>query len=129
LIFADSSFFIALLNKKDQWHKDIPKVLPQIDKVKKITSILVLSETVTLVGSLSGGKAGVLIYEYIIDNYEVIYMDKTLNNNAMEKFLQYDGTLSLADCVSLEIMEMHQFNNIVSFDSDFNKVKNLNRIH
>ena len=129
MIFADSSFFIALLNKKDQWHNDIPKVLPQIDKVKKITSILVLSETVTLVGSLSGGKAGVLIYEYIIDNYEVIYIDKTLSSNAMEKFIQYDGTLSLADCVSLEIMEIYQVNSIVSFDSDFDKVKNLNRIH
>ena len=129
MIFADSSFFIALLNKKDQWHKDIPNVLTQIDKVKKITSILVLSETVTLVGSLNGGKKGVLIYEYIIDNYEVIYIDKTLSSNAMEKFLQYDGTLSLADCVSLEIMEINQVNNIVSFDSDFDKVKNLNRIH
>ena len=129
MIFVDSSFYIALLNKKDQWHKDIPKVLPQIDKVKKITSILVLSETVTMVGSLSGGKAGVLIYEYIIDNYEVIYIDKTLSSNAMEKFLQYDGTLSLADCMSLEIIEMHQVNSIVSFDSDFDKVKNLNRIH
>lgn len=129
MIFADSSFFIALLNKKDQWHNDIPNVLTQIDKVKKITSILVLSETVTIVGSLSGGKAGVLIYEYIIDNYEVIYIDKTLSNNAMEKFLQYDGTLSLADCVSLEIIEIHQINSIVSFDSDFDKVKNINRIH
>ena len=129
MIFADSSFFIALLNKKDQWHNDIPNVLTQIDKVKKITSILVLSETVTLVGSLSGGKAGVLIYEYIIDNYEVIYIDKTLSSNAMEKFLQYDGTLSLADCVSLEIIEIHQINSIVSFDSDFDKVKNINRIH
>ena len=129
MIFADSSFFIALLNKKDQWHKYIPKVLPQIDKVKKITSILVLSEAVTLLGSLSGGKASVLIYEYIIDNYEVIYIDKTFSSNAMEKFLQYDGTLSLADCASLKIMEMHQVDSIVSFDSDFDKVKNLNRIH
>ncbi len=129
MIFADSSFFIALLNKKDQWHKDIHKILPKLDKAKKITSILVLSETVTLVGSLSGGKAGVLIYEYIIDNYEVIYIDKTLSSDAMEKFLQYNGVLSFADCVSLEIMEMHQINSIISFDSDFDKVKNLNRIH
>jgi len=43
-------------------------------------------------------------------------MDKTLNNNAMEKFLQHDSTLPLVDCVSLEIMEMHQVNSIVSFD-------------
>ncbi|WP_156096052.1 hypothetical protein [Methanobacterium sp. SMA-27] len=67
--------------------------------------------------------------KYIIDNYDVIYMYKTLSSNSMEKFLQYDGTLSLADCVSLEIMEMHQVNSIVSFDSDFDKVKNLNWIH
>lgn len=129
MIFTDSSFFIALLNKNDQWHKDIHNVLPQIDKEKKLTSNLVLSESVTLIGGINGGKAGVLIYEYIIDNYEVAYADKVLTSNSMEKFLKYDGTLSLADCVSLEIMDLNDVDRIVSFDSDFDKVKNLHRIH
>ena len=129
MIFADSSFFIALVNKNDQWHENIHTILPQIDKEKKLTSNLVLSESVTLLGSLNGGKTGVLIYEYIIDNYEVAYADKVLTGNSMEKFLKYDGTLSLADCVSLEIMNLHNVDKIVSFDSDFDKVKFLNRIH
>lgn len=124
----DSSFFIALTNKNDQWHKNIHGIIPQIEKEKKITSILVLSESVTLIGSLNRGKAGSLLYQYIVDNYEIVYVDNELTDNAMEKFIQYDGTLSLADCVSLEIIELKGINSIVSFDSDFDKVKNLQRI-
>lgn len=127
-MFIDSSFFIALTNKNDQWHKNIREILPQIEKEKKITSVLVLSESVTLLGSLNRGKAGFLLYQYIIDNYEIVYVDSELTDNAMQKFIQYDGTLSLADCVSLEIMELNGVNSIVSFESDFDKVKNLNRI-
>lgn len=95
MIFADSSFFIALVNKNDQWHKDIHDLLPQIDKEKKLTPNLVLSESVTLVGSLNAGKAGVL-YGYIIDNYEVAYADKVLTSNSMEKFLRYGGYFVLS---------------------------------
>ena len=47
----------------------------------------------------------------------------------LEKFLKYDGTLSLADCVSLEIMNLHNVDKIVSFDADFDKIKKLHRIH
>ena len=75
MIFEDLSYFIALINRNDQWHEDIHNILPQIDKEKKLTSDLVLSETVTLIVSLNGGKIGVLIYEYIIDNYEIEYAD------------------------------------------------------
>ena len=47
----------------------------------------------------------------------------------MSKSLKYDGTLSLADRVSLEIMNLHNVDKIVSFDADFDKIKKLHRIH
>ena len=47
----------------------------------------------------------------------------------METFLKYDGTLSFADAVSVEIMKDLGINQIVSFDSDFDKVDGIIRIH
>jgi predicted nucleic acid-binding protein len=44
-------------------------------------------------------------------------------------FLKYDGTLSLADASSIVIMNNMKISEIVSFDSDFDKVDNINRIH
>jgi predicted nucleic acid-binding protein len=129
LIFIDASFLIAAINKNDQWHGKAGELLPIIINEEKITSGLILSESVTLVGSLFGGKTGLKLFDYIIDNHEVRYADKELSFNAMETFLKYDGTLSFADSVSVEIMKDLQIERIVSFDSDFDKVDGIVRIH
>lgn len=129
MIFIDSSFFIAAINKKDQWHQKAGEILPIIRNEEKITSGLILSESVTLVGSLFGGKTGLKLFNYILDNHEVRYVDKELSFNSMNTFLKYDGILSFADSVSVEIMRDLQIERIVSFDSDFDKVDNIIRIH
>ena len=82
-----------------------------------------------MVGSLAGGKMGALLYNYIIDNHEVKFMDKDLSTQAMNFFLKYDGVLSFADSVSLELMKQGKVDTIASFDSDFDKVKEIVRIH
>lgn len=129
MILIDASFFIASAIKRDQWHDRVHEILPEILEEDKITSILVVSEAVTLVGSLGGGKKGIRLYNYIMDNHEVIYPDKDVSFRAMETFLQYDGGLSFADSVSLELMQLSGIDTIVSFDSDFDKVKDVHRIH
>jgi predicted nucleic acid-binding protein len=129
LIFIDASFFIAASIKKDQWHTRVLEILPEVTKQEKMTSIVVLSEAVTMVGSLAGGKMGARLYNYIIDNHEVKFMDKDLSTKAMNFFLKYDGVLSFADSVSLELMKQDKIDTIASFDSDFDKVKGIMRIH
>lgn len=129
MIFIDASFFIATINKNDQWHKNAAKILPTIRREEKVTSELILSESVTLIGSLFGGKTGLKLFNYILDNHEVRYADKELSFNAMETFLKYDGTLSFADSVSIEMMEDSRIESIVSFDSGFDKVDEVIRIH
>jgi predicted nucleic acid-binding protein len=129
LIFIDASFFIAASIKKDQWHTRVLEILPEVTKQDKMTSIVVLSEAVTMVGSLAGGKMGARLYNYIIDNHEVKFMDKDLSTHAMNVFLKYDGVLSFADSVSLELMKQDKIDTIASFDSDFDKVKGILRIH
>ncbi|WP_321421444.1 PIN domain-containing protein [uncultured Methanobacterium sp.] len=129
MIFIDASFFIAASIKKDQWHTRVLEILPEVTKQDKMTSIVVLSEAVTMVGSLAGGKMGARLYNYIIDNHEVKFMDKDLSTQAMNFFLKYDGVLSFADSVSLELMKQDKIDAIASFDSDFDKVRGIMRIH
>lgn len=129
MIFIDASFFIAALNKQDQWHGKAGEILPIIKKEKKVTSGLILSESVTLAGSLFGGKNGLKLFNYIFDNHEVHYINREMSFCAMETFLKYDGTLSFADSVSIEIMRNLEIDEIVSFDSDFDNVDGVIRIH
>jgi len=101
----------------------------KIEESDKMVSSLIISESVTMVGSLSGGKAGKLVYDYIMDNCTVFNSEKSIYDEAIQTYLKYDGTLSLVDVVSLELMKMFNFQEIVSFDSDFDKVNGIIRIH
>ena len=129
MIFIDASYFIAAVRTKDQWHEKTGKIQKQIENEDKITSTFVLSEVLTHIGSRSGGKKGILVYEYINKTTKILNPNNNMIKNTTEKFLKYDGTLSFADALSLEIMEKHKINTIISFDSDFDKVKNIKRIY
>ena len=63
MIFADSSYFIALARDKDRWHKDALRISEKV-RDAMIISELVISESITMVGSFEGGKAGKILYEY-----------------------------------------------------------------
>lgn len=128
MIFIDASYFIATIYLKDQWHQKSIELHEQIKNQEQITSILALSEALTLIGILKGGKTGQLLYNYIKKTNEIVYPTEKMSLNAMEKFLMYDGTLSFVDVMSLEIMENNGITDIVSFDSDFDKVKGIKRI-
>lgn len=127
MIFVDSSYFIAVARKKDQWHERAKEIYDKLDE-DLLVSDLVVSESVTSVGAISGGKEGRAVYDYILDNCRVVYADKKMLDRAMEVYLIYDGTLSLADAVSLVVMEDLGVRRILSFDSDYDKVKNIVRV-
>jgi len=128
MIFADSSYFIAIAREKDRWHRDALKLAPKINEPLMISD-LVISESVTLVGSLEGGKAGKILYEYFIDNCKITFMDEGILAKAVDTFLMYDGSISLADAASVEMIKKHRIRRILSFDSDFDKIKEIERIH
>ncbi|CAG0994721.1 23S rRNA-specific endonuclease VapC20 [Methanosarcinales archaeon] len=127
MIFADSSYFIAIAREKDRWHEDALKVSEKI-RESLLISELVISESITMVGSFEGGKAGKILYEYFIDNCRVEFINEEMMGKAVDTFLKYDGSISLADASSIEIMKKHGIKKIISFDSDFDKVKEIDRL-
>ena len=80
-------------------------------------------------GDRGGGKAGRTLYEYFVHECDVVFVDEGLLDGAMTLHLQYDGTLSVADCASVAVMSRKGIGEIVSFDSDFDKVRGIRRIH
>ena len=129
MIFIDSSFLIALTIERDQWHRQAVEVKNQIINQKYLISTFMLSEALTHIGSKAGGKMAKPVYDYVTSTNEIIYPSKDMFLSAIDKFMQYNGTVSYADVLALEIMESHGIDTIVSFDSDFDKVKDIKRIH
>jgi predicted nucleic acid-binding protein len=129
MIFVDSSYYIAIADTKDQWHKKALELSEYIDTNTNVVSSFIISEVVTEIGRRSGGKVAYNLYNYFTDNCKIIYIDRDLLSESMDIFLRYDGTLSLADAASIAIMGNMMISEIVSFDSDFDKVDFINRIH
>ncbi|HEY9245498.1 MAG TPA: PIN domain-containing protein [Candidatus Methanoperedens sp.] len=128
MIFADSSYFIALARKNDKWHKDALRVTEKIRELL-LVSELIISESITMVGSFEGGKAGKILYEYFVDNCRIEFLTGEALERAMDTFLKYNGSISLADASSVEIMKKNRIKKIISFDGDFDKVEGIERIY
>lgn len=128
MIFVDASFIIALVLENDEFHKRAIELLPKIKSGDKIITMPMIIETINLIGSCYGGKVGVKIYNYIKDNYTIINYD-TLLDESIIYFLKYDGTLSLADSTAINVMKNNNVYEIYSFDSDFDKVDGIVRVH
>jgi uncharacterized protein len=129
MILVDSSFFIALVDRKDQWHAAGKALLPLLAEETILISDLIVAESVTIIGRRSGGKAGEQLYHYFMDNCDLVFTDEKMLNGGMQVFLRFDGTLSVSDAVSVFIMKKRSIDRICSFDSDFDKVEGIVRVH
>ena len=129
MIFVDSSYYIAIADTKDQWHKKALELSEYIENNSSVVSSFIISEVVTEIGRRCGGKVAYTLYNYFTDNCKIVYIDRDLLSESMEIVLKYDGTLSLADAASVAIMDNMKIGEIISFDSDFDKVDFINRIH
>ena len=129
MIFVDSSYYIAIADTKDQWYEKALELSEYIESNINVVSSFIISEVVTEIGRRSGGKVAYNLYNYFTDNCEIIYIDRDLLVESMGIFLKYDGTLSLADAASIAIMDNMKISEIASFDSDFDKVGFITRIH
>ena len=129
MIFVDSSFFIALMDEKINGILPQKSLLPVLANETILISELIIAESVTITGRRSGGKAGEQLYHYFMDNCDLVITDEKILKGGMSVFLRYDGTLSVSDAVSVFIMERNNIGRILSFDSDFDKVAGIVRIH
>ncbi|MDR2967365.1 MAG: PIN domain-containing protein [Methanobacteriaceae archaeon] len=129
MIFIDSTYFIAVISQKDQWHEKAVKLLDKIENENNCIVIDgVILETIAKVGYLGGGKKANQLYNNIKDNY-IIYSTNHLYDKAMVNHLKYDGTLSLVDILIIEKMKELNAKKIISFDFDFDKIEGIVRIH
>jgi len=130
MILVDSNFFIALMNNRDKYHERAKELANNILKEKnKIIPLLMVSEAIASIGKKKDGEIANKLYNVIVDNFEVCYCEEKDIKESMKLVLKYAGNLSLADCLAIHIMKEKKITNIFSFDTDFDKVNGIVRIH
>jgi len=126
MIFIDTSAFLALENRKDQYHKPALMFRDSLLESKEslITSDYVLDESYTIIRLRAGHKIAVRFGEMIQATglIEIKYLTKEILREAWHIFKSFsDKEFSFTDCTSFALMESLQIKAAFTFDDHFNQ--------
>jgi predicted nucleic acid-binding protein len=120
-IFVDTSFVIALINERDQYHERAVALSYAFDSSPLITTDAVLleignalaknfrNEAIGVIQTLRGGA-----------NTETVEIDQSLFEKGLETYQKYaDKDWGLVDCISFVVMWQKALTEVLTFDGDF----------
>ena len=128
MYFLDTTFIVALFVSNDQWHSQAVNVYERIKGQELAISKLVIAEVVTILKNKLKTKDISEIYRNLSQIFTV-FDDSLSYDEAMDIFIKYDSTISFFDAMYVAISKKEGINEIVSFDSDFDKIDGIVRIH
>jgi len=125
MIFIHTSAFLALENRKDEYHK--PALMfrdPLKSKEPLLTSDYVLDESYTIIRLRAGHTIAVEFGEMIQATglVEIKYLPKEILREAWHIFKSFsDKQFSFTDCTSFALMESLRIKAAFTFDHHFNQ--------
>lgn len=128
MAFGDASYFIGLLDERDQWHGAAVKLSEAVTGRLSVTDVA-MGETITLVGARSGGKRARQAYDLFLDACDIVFTGPSEFEDAMQYHTRFDGRLSTSDCLTVAAMVSAKESQVLSFDSDFDLVRGFERLH
>lgn len=123
MIFLDSSYLIALMLKQARNYKKASDLKTTIFNERIIINNTVLSEVLN-----SFNKYNSLNLEHNVNNmfkFDIDYLTEDDYKKALTYYRYYNTAINFSDCTILVTMNKYNTDKIVSFDSDFNKIKGI----
>ncbi len=126
-LFVDTSAWLALNDKNDQYHNKaaVKSIEIKKHKIELITSEYIIDESITLIRYRVSHRAAVIFGDSLINSNIVTIIDVTGENriNAWEMFKKYeDKELSFTDCISFVLMKNLKLNKTFTFDEHFKQL-------
>ncbi len=121
-VFADTGYWIGLVNPRDQIHQRVIKITQQLFSVRLITTEMVLAE---LLNSFSDSPfrrtvAGMVLKLRNDRNVRIVPQTSEQFEGALRRYQQAaDKSWSLTDCASFEVMEAEQIQAALTHDQHF----------
>jgi uncharacterized protein len=121
-IFADTSYWIGLVNPRDQIHQKVIKITQQLFSVRLVTTEMVLGE---LLNSFSDSPfrrtvAGMVLKLRNDRNLRIVPQTSEQFESALRRYKQAaDKSWSLTDCASFQVMEAEQMQAALTHDQHF----------
>ena len=121
-VFADTGYWIALVNPRDQIHLKVMKITQQLTSVRLLTTEMVLVE---LLNSFSDSPfrravAGMVLKLRNDGNVRIVPQTPEQFESALRRYKQAaDKSWSLTDCASFQVMEAEQIQAALTHDQHF----------
>lgn len=119
-VFLDTSYYIAILNPRDQWHKKAVKALKPEDE--PFTSSLIINETVSLMQARGHFSAAIEFLREARENQavQIVHADPVVQSEAWDLFARWGSAgANAVDCVSFAIMRRTGVRKAATFDAHF----------
>lgn len=120
-IFVDTSFIVALVNERDQYHQRAVELVDQYDAQPLVTTDSVLLEIANALSRAYKAEAVQVIEDLLSsDNIEIVHLTPDLFDRAFELYkARQDKTWGLVDCISFVIMRSRNTLTAPTFDQHF----------
>ena len=129
MICLDSTYLIGLMIDNDDYHQKAHQLRPIIDKERKIINNTVLVEVLNSLKK-NNHKIGLTeIMDTLLNLDKVVFLTNEDYNESLNLFNYYNLSVNYSDCTILKTMIDNNVSVIVSFDSDFDKIKGIRRIY
>ena len=123
-LFADTGYWIALLNERDYLHDKATEVSAALEGQRIVTTEMVLTELLNYASregeylrGIVGEVAATLVNRR---NVEVIPQTSHQFNQALQRYRsRLDQSWSLVDCASFIVMETRQIHEALAYDRHF----------
>lgn len=122
IVFADTGYWVAVLNPNDDWNARAIEVSRSLDKVRIVTTEMVLTELLAALSKLPIRPIAVQGVERIRTNPNIEVVPQT-SLQFGEAFATYkrmvDKEWSLVDCASFEVMRSRGISEALAHDHHF----------
>ncbi|MBR0472710.1 MAG: type II toxin-antitoxin system VapC family toxin [Methanosphaera sp.] len=128
MIFLDSSYLIGLIIDNDVHHQKAHMLRPLLEHENKIINNTVLTEVLNSLKKNNYHWDRKKVIHSLLDIGVVSILSRNDYVDSIKLFNYYNHAINFSDCTILKTMQNNKVNKIVSFDSDFDKIKGIIRI-
>jgi len=123
-IFADTFYWVALINDRDNWHERVVLKTRELKQIKIITTDEVCIE---VLNNLSGYGESVRrrtwqLFQGLQNNPNILILPQTRQSfeSGLELYkIRPDKGYSLTDCISMQTMRQRNITEILTHDKHF----------
>ena len=129
MIFLDTCYFKALIDKRDPYHKTALKIKKYLSDENKETMVNTTVVVETLNKSFKIKFPIDELFNNLHEDNKVVELTHQDYLKSLEISGWFDNSINYSDCTIVETMLEENVSNIVTFDSDFKKIKFFNVIY